>query len=315
MKTVILDAKTLGDDMSFSSLEKVCSLTVYGATAPGEIQDRARGAECIIINKVKLTAEILEKLPYLKLICITATGFDNVDVKWCSAHGVAVCNVCGYSTQSVALITVSLALSLINHLPSFDSYVKSGLYTQSGIQNKLTPVFHEPSALTWGVIGYGDIGKEVARIAESFGFSVLYCRNTPDGAQNCVNIDELLTKSDVVSLHVPANAKTVNLINKERLEKMRDGAVLVNAARGAVTDEAAVADAVLSGKLSGFATDVYTTEPFPCGHPFEKLRSLDNVVFTPHMAWGAYEARVRLISEVALNISAFLSGSFRNRVD
>lgn len=314
MKTVILDAKTLGDDISFSALEKVCALTVYGATSPCEIQDRARSAECIIVNKIKLSAEILEGLPNLKLICITATGFDNVDVKWCSAHGIAVCNVCGYSTQSVALITVSLALSLINHLPYFDSYVKSGLYTESGIQNKLTPVFHEPSALTWGVIGYGDIGKEVARIAQSLGFSVLYCRNTPDGAENCVSIDELLTKSDVISLHIPANAKTAKLINKHRLEAMKDGAVLINAARGAVTDEEAVANAVLSGKLSGFATDVYTTEPFPCGHPFEKLKGLDNVIFTPHMAWGAYEARVRLIDEVALNISSFLSGSFRNRV-
>ena len=315
MKTVILDAKTLGDDIVFDRLERSCELTVYPSTPKELIVPRLCGAECVILNKVRLTEDILSALPSLKLICVTATGFDNIDVAYCARNSVAVCNVRGYSTDSVALITVSLALSLYCKLKSFDSYVKSGEYTKSGIQNRLTPTFNEVGGKTWGVAGYGSIGKEVARIAKALGFDVLYFRKTSDGNPDCVGLDELLRRSDIISLHVPANSETIGMISRERLQTVKNGALLINAARGAVTDEAAVADAVLSGKLGGFATDVYSTEPLPSGHPFEKLYGLDNVLLTPHMAWGAYEARVRLIDEVAQNIESFVSGGFRNRID
>ena len=315
MKAVILDANTLGDDISFEEIEKLCELTVYPNTKPGEITEHAYSADCVIINKVKLEKQYLEKLPNLKLICITATGYDNVDLSYCRSHKIAVCNVKGYSTDSVALITVAQALSLIKHIGIFDKYVKCGAYTKSGVQNRLTPVFHETAGKTWGIVGYGNIGKEVARIAKSLGFNVLYFKKTPDGSKECVELDELLQKSDVVSLHLPANEQTVGIISKQKLALMKSTAILINAARGSVTDEAAVADAVISGKIAGFASDVYTIEPLDSNHPFNSLYSYDNVILTPHMAWGAYEARKRLISEIALNIDSFEKGEKRNRVD
>ncbi len=314
MKTVILDANTLGDDITLSAIKDVCDLEVRQKTAQHDIANKAYGFECIITNKCKLYSDTLEKLPDLKLICVTATGYDNVDIDYCKAHSIAVCNVKGYSTDSVALVTVSSALSLITHLTVFDKYVKSCEYTKSGVQNRLTPVFHETKGKVWGVIGYGAIGKEVARIASALGFDILYYKKTHDGAENCVDLQTLLKNSDVVSLHVPANSETIKMIDKNALNLMKPTAILVNAARGAVTDEEAVTEAILNGKISGFATDVYSVEPIPEGHPFEKLYRHDNVLFTPHMAWGAYQARQRLIDEIALNIKSFENGENRNRV-
>ncbi len=315
MKTVLLDANTLGADIDLSCLERVCSLTVHQSTLPSEIIEHAKGFECIITNKIKLYCETLEKLPNLRLICVTATGYDNIDVAYCKEHGIAVCNVRGYSTDSVALVTLSSALSLLTHLSHHDAYVKSGAYTKSGVQNKLTPVFHETRGKVWGIIGYGSIGKEVARLARALGFEILYFKKTPTNESNCVGLCELLQRSDVISLHIPASTETTKLIDEQKLSLMKPNAILINAARGAVTDEKAITDAIISGKLYGFATDVYSTEPFPLGHPFEKLKNYDNVLFTPHMAWGAYEARVRLIEEIAQNICCFEKGDERNRVD
>ncbi len=315
MKTIILDANTLGGDMSLKSIQDVCDLEIRDKTEQDDIANVAQGYECIITNKRKLYADTLRQLPSLKLICVTATGYDNVDVDYCKAHNIAVCNVKGYSTSSVALVTISSALSLITHLSIFDKYVKCGDYTKSGVQNRLTPVFHETKGKVWGVIGYGAIGKEVARIASSLGFDILYFKKTPDGEKNCVDLQTLLKNSDVVSLHVPANSETIKMIDKNALNLMKPTSILVNAARGAVTDEEAVTEAILNEKIAGFATDVYSVEPIPQGHAFEKLYGHDNVLFTPHMAWGAYEARQRLIDEIALNIKSFENGENRNRVD
>ena len=251
----------------------------------------------------------------LALIAETATGFDNIDLPYCRRHGIAVANVKGYSTDCVAQLTAALALSLIMHLGEYSAYVRDGSYSSSGLFNLLTPPFHELRGKTWGIVGGGNIGTRVAQIAAALGCRVLVYQRHPHPDFPTVSLDELCAGSDILSLHVPLNEGTKELINAAFLEKMKPGALLINVARGGVTDEAAVAQAVLSGKLGGFAADVYTVEPFPAGHPFDAIRSLPNVILTPHMAWGGVETRQRLLDEIAENIRVFLGGGIRNRVD
>lgn len=315
MKIVILDAGTLGDDIDLSVFEQIGETVVYHSTPAEMVAERVADAEVIILNKVKLNKLNLAEAKKLKLICITATGFDNVDLDFARAAGIAVCNVKGYSTDSVAQLTVSLALALCCHLPEYDLYCKSGKYTESGIQNCLSPVFYELSGKVWGLYGYGNIGKKVAKIAKALGCKILVCKRTPSDDEECVSLEELFERSDVISLHTPLNPETEKSVNESILARMKKNAILVNVARGALVDEEAVTKAIEKGQISGFATDVYSTEPMQADSPYNRLRGFDNVIFTPHMAWGAYEARVRLVDEVIQNIKAFYNGEIRNRVD
>ena len=316
MKIVILDAKTLGDDIEFSAIERLGDLTVYKTTSELQLADRIKDAEVIIVNKVKLNKENLPLAPKLKLICVTATGFDNIDVNYCWRKQIGVCNIKGYSTDSVAQLTVAMALSLVTRLGAFDRYVKDGRYTESGVQNRLKPYFHEINGMTWGIIGFGNIGGEVARIARGLGCNVLVTPHKPQGKYDFfVSLDELLEKSDIISLHVPLTSETNNMINRERIAKMKDSAVLINVSRGAVCDEEALTDAVKDGKIGGLGIDVYSKEPLDTDSPYNRILNEKNVIFTPHMAWGAYESRVRCIDEVAKNIETFIMGGVRNRVD
>lgn len=314
MKISVLDVKTLGNDLDFSGIHKLGEVTVYDLTTQEQVIDRIKDAEVLILNKVKLNQENLPYAKKLKLICITATGFDNVDIDYCKAHGIAVCNVVGYSTDSVVQLTVSMAFSLATNLLFYDRYVKSGDYTESGIFNRVEPVFRELSALTWGVIGLGTIGTKVARIANTMGCRVLAYKRTPVEEFQCVDLDTLCRESDIITVHTPLNDGTFRLINREQLAKMKESAILINVARGAVFDEEAVTEAVLNGKLGGLGVDVYSTEPMQQDSPYQKLLGRDNVLFTPHMAWGAYDARQRCINEIEENIKSFLSGGVRSRV-
>ena len=314
MKIILLDAKTLGSDIPLTVFSDMGEFTSYPKTEPDEITERIKDAEVIVTNKVKLYAEFLCHAPNLKLICVTATGYDNVDINYCKEHGIAVCNVKGYSTECVSQLTISMALSLTNHLRVFDDYVKSGEYSKSGIQNKLTPTFYEVYGKTWGVIGLGNIGKRVADIAKVMGCRVLAYKRTPVEEYECVDLETLMKESDFISVHIPSSPETVGLISREMLGKMKEKAILINVARGNILDEKAVADAILDGSLYGFGCDVYSTEPFPEDHPYSKLSKCDNVILTPHMAWGGYETRVRLVDEVAKNIDAFYKGNERNRI-
>ncbi len=314
MKIILLDAKTLGSDIPLTVFSDMGEFVSYPKTSPEEAPDRVADADVIVTNKVKLRADILCHAPNLKLICVTATGYDNVDIDYCKEHGVAVCNVKGYSTECVAQLTVSMALSLTNHLRTFDDYVKSGEYSKSGIQNKLTPTFNEVYGKTWGIVGLGNIGKRVAEIARVMGCRVLAYKRTPVENYECVDLETLMRESDIISVHIPSSTETVGLVSREMLSLTKERAILINVARGNVLDEAAVADAVLDGSLYGFGCDVYSTEPFPENHPYSKLSHCDNVILTPHMAWGGYETRVRLVSEVAENILAFYNGKERNRI-
>lgn len=314
MKISLLDIDTLGDDLDLSAVEGLGDVTIYPLTLQSDVKERITDADVLIINKVKLNSQNLPFAKNLKLICITATGFDNVDIEYCREHGIAVCNVAGYSTDSVVQLTMAMAFSLTTNLNAFDSYVKSGTYTESGIFNCLKPVFHEMSKMTWGVVGLGNIGGKVAKVAQAMGCKVLAYKKTPIDDFECVDIDTLCEQSDIISLHTPLNDGTYHLINKDRLSKMKKNAILINVARGAVVDEAAVSDAVINGKIAGLGVDVYSTEPMQKDSPYQQLLGRSNVIFTPHMAWGAYEARNRCIEEVAENIKSFMKNGRRSRI-
>lgn len=315
MKVVILDAATLGDDIDFSLFDRFGSVEVYQSTSESELEGRISVADVIIVNKIKLGEENLSAAAKLRLICVTATGFDNIDLDYCRSKKIGVCNVRGYSTNSVAQLTVSIALSLLTDLAVFDRYVKDGSYTKSGVQNCLKPTFHEVSGMKWGIVGLGNIGKKVAEAAKALGAEVIAYSRTKNPEYDCVGIDELCERADVISVHVPLNDCTRNLINKERIGKMKKTAVFINVARGAVADERALADAVKNSEIGGLGIDVYSAEPMSADSPYNEILGYDNVILTPHMAWGAYEARVRCMEEIAENIAAFLEGEIRNRVD
>ena len=315
MKIVILDRASLGEDTPFTSLNKFGEVVFYDHSTEAEAIERCLDADVIILNKIKITRAIMESAKNLKLVCVFATGYDNIDITAARELNIGVCNVPGYSTDSVALFTVSTALALYSHLFEYNSFVKSGEYTASGAPNRLTPVYHDLNGKTWGIVGYGNIGRAVGRIAEAFGARVIVNKRTPCEDAECVDIDTLCRESDVISLHCPLNESSRGIIDARRLSLMKPGSLLVNEARGAVVDEQAVADAVLSGKIGGFGCDVYTVEPFGSDHPYNSIKDLKNVILTPHAAWGSYEARERCINIIAENIDSYINGKMQNRVD
>ena len=316
MKIAILDAGTLGQDVSLAEFYSFGEVAVYDKTSPDEMALRVADADVLVLNKIRCNAETLSNAKKLRLICVAATGYDNIDVEFCRSRGIAVCNVVGYSTESVAQLTLAMVLSLSTNLPVFHSYVADGSYTKSGAANKVAPVFHELAGKTWGIFGYGNIGKKVARVAEALGCRVIVCKRTQTEENfPVVDLDTLCCESDIITVHTPLNEGTRGAINGERLTKMKKDAILVNVARGAVLDEEAVKNAVLSGSLGGFGCDVYTEEPFSENHPYNAILKHPNVILTPHMAWGSHEARSLCLAEMCMNIRSFLNGEARNRVD
>jgi glycerate dehydrogenase len=315
MKIVILDSLAIGEDLDFSLFADLGELVIYPTTASEEVPDKIADCDVVITNKLKLNKNNLDSAQNLKLICVTATGFDNIDVEYAKDRGIGVCNVVGYSTNNVAQITVGLVLDLINKTTQFRRSVSSGAYSERGVANILSPTYHEIDGLKWGIIGFGNIGKKVGGIAEALGCHVLVNKRVPVEDCGCVDVDTICRECDIISVHTPLNDSTRGLISKDRIALMKKDAILVNVARGAVTDEKAIAEAIKGGKLAGFGCDVYSVEPFGTEHPFYEIKEYDNVILTPHMAWGSYEARVRLCNEVKENIIAFFKGEIRNRID
>lgn len=315
MKIVILDKVSLGDDTPFSVLDKLGQVIIYDSSTQTEAIERSKDADVIIINKIKVTRALMEAADRLRLVCIFATGFDNIDIDAARELGIGVCNVPGYSTDSVTLFTISTVLALASHLYEYNSFVKSGEYTASGMPNKLTPVYHDVSGKTWGIIGYGNIGRAVGRVAEALGARVIVYKRTPVSDANCVDLDTLCSESDIITVHCPLNDLSRGLINAEKLAMMKDSVILVNEARGAVLDEEAVTVAVEEGRIGSFGCDVYSVEPFGENHPYNRIKSLPNVLLTPHAAWGSYESRERCINVIAKNIESFYNGEMLNRVD
>ena len=313
MKIVILDKGTLGEDIDLSPLCEIGEVTAYETTAPEEVAGRITDADVVIVNKIKLNGSNLPGSS-VKVICVAATGYDNIDTVYCKENGIGVCNVPGYSTDSVAQLTLSMALSLATHLTEYRDYVHDGKYSVSGAANLVAPVYHELSSMKWGVVGGGGIGMRVAHIAKAIGCEVMVCRRKNAGDFPLADIDTICRECDIISLHVPLTDQTRNMINRERIAMMRPNTIVINVARGAVTDEAALAEAVLEGRIGGLGVDVYSAEPFPTVHPFYGIRHLDNVCLTPHMAWASAEARARCVNEMAKNALAFFKGEMRNRV-
>ncbi len=315
MNIAILDLDSIGTDLDLFPITDLGRCHIYNATRPEELPRRLEGMDAVVINKIRLTRAVLEQAPALKLICVAATGFDNVDLECCRERGIAVANVPGYSTDSVAMVTLALALSLMTHLQVYRDYVASGEYARSGNPNLLVPAYSDLRGKTWGIVGYGNIGRQVAQIARAFGCRVIYSRSTPTEDPDCRSMDALCAESDIISIHCPLNESTRGLMDARRLGLMKKTAVLVNVARGAVCREEDVARAVLDGTIGAFGCDVYSVEPFGADHPYQAILGLPNVCLTPHVAWASYEARSKLVQEIGKNMTAFLRGLPRNRVD
>jgi glycerate dehydrogenase len=314
MNIVILDYATLGYDLDLSGAEKFGNVTKYEKSTSENTPERIKDADIIIVNKIKLTESILSQAKNLKLICETATGYDNIDTNYCKAHGIKVANTPAYSTYCVAQLTVSMASYLMTHLGEYRNFVHSGGYFKSESANSLTPVFNEFFGKTWGIIGFGNIGKAVYKVADALGCNVLVNKRTKENGYNCVDLETLLKESDIISIHTPLNESTKNLIDKAAIEKMKTGVMVINVARGAVWDENEIANAILNGKIGAIGCDVYSTEPIRENHPFAKLLDKENVVLTPHMAWGGLETRRRCYDIVLSNIESFLNGTPQNIV-
>ena len=308
MKIVFLDEYSVcGRDLS--SIKRWGDYTGYETTSPEEVLEKSKDAEIIISNKVVLDAKTIASLPHLRLICVAATGMNNIDLNAAAEHGVEVRNAVGYSTYAVAETTLSSALALLREVTYYDNYFKSGAYASSErIFN-----FDRPTAQLrgkrWGIIGMGNIGREVARLAEAFGCEVSYYSTSGverKEAYPSLELEELLRSSDVVSIHCPLNERTRSLIGAEQLALMKPSAILINVARGGIVDEAALADALNEGRLRGAALDVFTSEPLR-ESPLYTLRDPYRLLASPHNAWSPVEAIDRLIGCIEQNIADYVA--------
>ena len=316
-RIVILDGKTLGD-IKLEKLSEIGEVKYYDTTDISEVKDRVRDANIVLTNKVVLNRENLSDANNLEFIAEVATGFNNIDVEYAKEKGIGVANVAGYSTNAVVQHTFAVALALLDEVTYYDSYVKSGDYSKSGLFTCLDKPYYEIEGKTWGIIGLGNIGKKVAKIAEAFGAKVVYYSTTGNNSNDefsRVSFDELLSKSDIISIHAPLSNNTLGLLDYEALCKMKNSAILVNMGRGPIVVEEDLARAIDENKIRGAALDVFEVEPININSPLLTMKNKDKIILSPHIAWASVEARERLFNEVIENIIAFYNGEIRNRVD
>ena len=305
MKMVFLDAATMGD-VSFAPLERLGSLLCYDSSTPEEALERVSDCDVLIVNKVRVTPELIDAARDLKLICETATGVNNIDIEYAARKGIPVRNVAGYSTPTVAQATFMHILSLVGGAPYFDDAVKSGRYSASGMFTDVSVNWWELAGKTIGIIGMGNIGRKVAQIAEAFGMKVCYFSTS--GTSHCKDypslpLEQLLAQADIVSVHAPLNERTDALIGEKELAMMKPSAYIVNMGRGGIVVEEALVKAVDEGVIAGAALDVYSVEPLPEDSCYLKARHPERFRFAPHVAWASEEARARLLGMVAENIA------------
>ena len=309
MKIVCLDAATLGSDVNLDVFGQFGEFVSFETTAAAERIERLKGADVVITNKVVIDKETMDA-SNLKLICISATGMNNVDLAYAAAKGIAVKNVAGYSTASVVQHTFACLFALTNRIKFYDNYAQSGEWAKSEIFTNLDRSIGEIASKSFGVIGLGEIGRGVAAVARAFGANVSYY-STSGANKNSEfkqkSLDELLGVCDIVSIHAPLNEKTRNLISERELNLMKEGAILMNFGRGGIVDESAVARAI-DGRNLRFASDVLETEPMRADHLLLNIKNKENLILTPHVAWGSLEARKRLISLIVKNIEEFIKG-------
>ena len=318
MNIVILDAYTSNPgDLSWENFESLGNLSVYDYTPADKVIERCKDADIIIDNKVFITREIIEQLPKLKYIGLLSTGFNVIDIAAAKEHGIPVCNVPTYSTSAVAQLTFALILETYNQVGLHSQAVHSGEWDSCrDFCFWKTPLI-ELNGKTIGIIGFGKIGNEVAKIADAFGMNILCYvpreKTMPDLKKfRFVSLDELAKNSDIVSLHCPLTPETTGLINEAFISKMKKSAIVINTSRGPAVDEKALADAINSGRIYGAGVDVLSTEPPKKDNP---LLSCERCFITPHVAWAGYETRVRLLDVVYNNLKAFLAGNPVNVVN
>lgn len=318
MRLVVLERNSVGTDVDVSCYEKFGEVTYYPNTVAENTAERVKDADIVIANKAPMNESTLKDAANVKLICLFATGFDNVDLAYCKSRGIKVANVVNYSTAAVVQHTILLALALEENLIHYDNYVKSGEYGAQDRFSNFDRPFRELEGKTWGIVGMGNIGRGVARVAQALGCKVIFysasCKSTCTEYER-VEFDALLAQSDILSLHCPLSDRTRGLINKEAFSKMKQSAVLVNVARGPVVDTQALYEALTREQIAAAGLDVLEKEPISRDNPLNEIKDSTKLIITPHLAWASTEARERLVDEVAKNIQAFLDGEERNIVN
>ena len=319
VKIVILERNSVGVDTPVDCFEELGEVTCYpNTTTAEEVRERTKDADIIVANKARLNEESLRESPNVKLICEFATGFDNCDLAYCNSCGIKVANVADYCTDMVAQHTFTLMLTLLQKLPHYDEYVKSGAYAAQDRFSNFDEPFTELAGKTWGIVGMGHIGKKVAQIATAFGCRVIFHSVTGKSTvteYEQVDKDTLLRESDFLSLHCPLSDLTRDFIDKEALRKMKKTAVLVNVARGPVVNNTDLYDALMNGEIMAAGLDVLEKEPLQLSNPLSKIKDSNRLIITPHLAWASVEARFRCVNEAYLNAKAFLNGEPRNIVN
>lgn len=310
MKIVFLDDKTIGDDWDRTQFETLGEVVMYGYSNEAEIPERVADADVVIVNKGEMNAQTLKGAKNLKLVCVTATGTNNLDKEYLAQNNIAWRNVAGYSTENVAQHTFVLLFYLLEKMAYYDRYVKTEQYVNDKMFTHFGEKFHELSGKTWGIIGMGAIGQRVAGLAKAFGCHVIYYSTTGKNNQpeyERVTFEELLKMSDIVSVHAPLTEETRLLMNKEAFERMKESALFINVGRGPIVDEQALADALNERKIAGAGLDVLTEEPMTEDNPLRFIKDSNRLVITPHIAWASIEARARLMHIVADQIKAFFA--------
>lgn len=308
MKIVFLDAKTIGEDIDLSGFDVLGEVVKYGFSTAEEARERSKDADVLIMNKVQVNQQTIGEADHLKLVCVTATGTNNLDKEYLDKRGIAWRNVAGYSTESVAQHTFAMLFYLLEKLPYYDNYVKSEKYVNDVSFTHFAKAFHELSGMTYGIIGLGNIGQRVADIAKAFGCRVIYYstsgRNSQPGYER-VSFDELLEQSDIVSIHAPLDENTLGLMNKEAFAKMKKSAILLNVGRGPIINEADLAEALNNKTIAAAGLDVLSVEPMQEDNPLRGIKDSERLLITPHIAWAGVEARNRLMGIILGQIKEF----------
>lgn len=310
MKIVFLDAKSIGEDIDLSGYEQLGEVVKYDFSTPQEASERVKDADVLVLNKVPVNKETIGKAHKLKLVCITATGTNNLDKEYLNSRGIAWRNVAGYSTESVAQHTFAMLFYLLEYLPYYDAYVKSEKYVEDRMFTHFDRRFSEICGMTWGIIGMGAIGRRVAELAKLFGCEVLYYSTTGTNNQpgyRRVSFAELLEQSDIVSVHAPLTAETENLMDEAAFSKMKKSAIFLNLGRGPIVSEEALAAALESGEIRAAGLDVLCAEPMSQENPLRRIKDSDRLLITPHIAWASLEARTRLMEIILGQIREFFA--------
>lgn len=308
MKIVFLDAKTIGDDIDLSGFDELGEVVKYGFSTPEETRERTKDADVIVLNKVVINEQSIGEAEHLKLVCVTATGTNNLDKEYLAKRGIEWRNVAGYSTETVAQHTFALLFYLFEKLRYYDDYVKEEKYVNDTTFTHFARSFHELSGKTWGIVGLGAIGRRVADIAKMFGCHVIYYSTSGANAQQGyerVDFDALLKESDIVSVHAPLNVNTEGLMNADAFHKMKNTAIFLNLGRGPIVVERDLADALNQGEIAAAGLDVLSVEPMAADNPLREIKDSEKLIITPHIAWASVEARTRLMKLVEKNIREF----------